>query len=83
MTADIMRGFFLWSFLINMALLFLTFAIFCFGRNWVYRMHTKWFKISRDTFDALWYGFLGFYKTAIIMLNLVPYLALLIVSKAC
>jgi hypothetical protein len=39
-------------------------------------MHTRWFKLSVETFDAIHYAGMATYKLGIILLNLVPLLAL-------
>jgi hypothetical protein len=43
-------------------------------------MHTRWFKLSVETFDAMHYAGLAVYKIGIILLNLVPFIALCLVS---
>jgi hypothetical protein len=49
---------------------------FRFAYDWLYRMHTRWFKLSVETFDAIHYAGMATYKLGIILLNLVPLLAL-------
>jgi hypothetical protein len=39
-------------------------------------MHSKWFKIKVETFDAIHYAGLGIYRMLIIVFNLIPYLVL-------
>ena len=41
----------------------------------------KWFPIPRETFNVAIYSLLGFYKIVILVFNLVPYVALLIVRE--
>jgi len=48
--------------------------------DWVYRMHSKWFPLSRETFDVAIYSFLGLFKIVFFVFNAVPYLALLIIG---
>ncbi len=43
-------------------------------------MHTRWFRLSVETFDAIHYAGLAVYKIGIILLNLVPFIALCLVS---
>jgi hypothetical protein len=43
----------------------------------MFRIHSRWFKLSLETFDAIHYGGLAIYKIGIILLNLVPLIALL------
>ena len=80
MDVETLRSFFMWCTIINMALLMLSFLLIAALGNFVYRVHGKWFPMPRETFNVVLYSYLGIYKIAIIMFNLVPYLALLIVG---
>ncbi|MDH3911536.1 MAG: hypothetical protein OEU09_09575 [Rhodospirillales bacterium] len=74
--------FFLWCTIINGALLIVSFAAFAIGgTDFVYQTHGKWFSVTPETFNAVLYLFLGLYKIAILVFNLVPYVALRIVAK--
>ena len=72
--------FFMWCTIINLGLLILMFLILVFAGEWIYRLHAKWFPMPRETFNVVIYSFLGLYKIALIMFNLVPYVALLIMK---
>jgi len=75
--------FFLWCTIINAALLIFSFAVFAIGgTDFVYQTHGKWFSVPQETFNAMLYMFLGMYKIAILVFNLVPYVALRIVGRA-
>jgi len=80
MTIQVLREFLLWCLVINMGLLLWWFLFMTLAHDWVYRMHTKWFKLSMETFDTIHYAGMAFFKIAIFVLNLVPYLALRIVG---
>lgn len=80
MTIDMMREMFLWCSIINIVLLLLSFVLFWLGHDWIYRVHTKWYKLSEETFDAIWYSIMAFFKICILLFNVVPYLALLIIG---
>jgi hypothetical protein len=56
------------------------FGVFVYAHDWMYRLHTRWFRLSVDTFDALHYAGLAMYKIGIILLNLVPLVALYLVG---
>ena len=43
-------------------------------------MHSRWFPMPRQTFNVVIYSFLGVYKIAVFVFNLVPYVALLSVG---
>ena len=70
----------LWCVGLNYAILFLWFGAFVFTHDWMYRMHSRWFKLSLEAFDAIHYGGLAVFKIGIILLNLVPLIALSLVQ---
>lgn len=80
MTVSELKDFLLWSTVINYGLLLLWFGVFTCAHDWLYRAHTRWFKLSCDQFDALNYAGVAIYKIGVILLNLVPLLALHIVA---
>lgn len=80
MTTETLRGVFGWCAIINMGLLLWWFLLILFAHDWVYKMHSKWFKISKETFYAIHYAGIAFFKMAIFVLYVVPYFALLIVK---
>ena len=75
-----LRSLFLWCTIFNAALLLLTFVIYVIAGGWIYRMHSRWFPMSRDAFNVAFYAFLGAMKLIVWMFNLVPYLALSIIT---
>lgn len=64
---------------LDYAILLLWFAAFTLAHNGLYRLHTRWFVLSRERFDALHYAGMAVYKIGILLFFLVPLLALLIV----
>ena len=74
------RAFFMWCTIINGALLVFSFLMTASAGDWIYQMHSKWYPISRETFNVAIYSFIGLYKIFFIALNLVPYVALVIVG---
>jgi hypothetical protein len=80
MDIQTLTAFFMWCTILNIALLLLS-LLFCLcAGDWVYRIHSKWFSISRETFNVAIYSFLALYKIFIFVFNLIPYLALSIVG---
>ncbi len=65
-----------WCTVINFIILLFWFLAFFRAHEMIFRMHGKWFKVSRETFDAIHYSCMAFYKICIIMFNLVPLIAL-------
>jgi hypothetical protein len=80
MTVNELKEFLLWSTAINYGVLFLWFGVFVFAHDWLYRMHSRWFKLSVETFDALNYVGVSIYKIGVVLLNLVPLIVLYIIS---
>jgi hypothetical protein len=80
MTAIELREVLLWSTVINYMILFVWFGAFIFAHDFLYRMHTRWFKMSVETFDTVHYAGIAVYKLGILLLNLTPLLALYFVA---
>jgi hypothetical protein len=80
MTIEMLREFFGWATLINLGILYLWFFFIMFAHDWTYRLHSGWFKFSVERFDSIHYAGMALYKLGILIFNLVPYLALLIIS---
>jgi len=70
----------IWCVGLNYAVLFVWFGAFVFAHGWMYRVHSRWFKLSVETFDAIHYSGLAVYKIGILLLNLVPLVALCLSS---
>lgn len=79
MTASELKEFLLWSTAIHYGLLVFWFGVFVFAHDWLYRLHSRWFKLSVETFDALSYAGISIYKIGVVLLNLVPLMALYLV----
>jgi len=75
-----MQDFFMWCSIINGLILFLSFLICAFAGDWVYRMQSKFFPISREAFNVVIYCFIGLYKIFFMVFNLVPFLAFAILE---
>ncbi len=80
MTIETTRQFFLTCTVINMAMLMCWFTFFAIGHDWMRDLHGRWFKLSDESFDAIHYAGMAFYKLSIFLFNLVPYIALLLLS---
>ena len=65
-----------WCAVLNMGLLlFSTFILVMFNAQ-IKILHGKLINVDPATLNVLYFNFLGYYKIAILVLNLVPYLAL-------
>ncbi len=78
MSVSELQTFLFWCAGINYAILLAWFGVFVFAHDWVYRRHSRWFKLSRETFDALNYGGVAAYKIGIMLFVVVPLIALLV-----
>lgn len=71
--------FLVWSLALNYGVLLLWFFMFAFARDWMHKVHVRWFRLSDSTFDAVHYGGMAAYKLVIFFFNLVPLLALCVI----
>ncbi|MBW2440695.1 MAG: hypothetical protein JRH12_09490 [Deltaproteobacteria bacterium] len=80
MELEVIRAFFAWCSVLNIALLLWWAFFLMFAHDWTYRLHSRWFKISVEQFDAIHYGAMAAFKLGVLMFNLVPYFALRIIG---
>ena len=59
---EIVRDTLAWCAVINLGLLLWWFLFLTVAHDWTYRLHGKWFKMSRETFDAIHYGGMAAFK---------------------
>ena len=76
MATNEIKGILFWCVGINYVVILVWFGVFVYAHDWMYRLHTRWFKLSVETFDAVHYAGIATYKIGIILLNLVPLVAL-------
>ena len=80
MTIIELKDFLLWSLCLNYVVLVIWFGTFFLAHDWLFRLHTRWFKLSVERFDALTYAGMAIYKIGILLFNLVPLIALKLLS---
>lgn len=80
MNIETARSFFLWCTVINYGVLLLWVLFFMFAHDWHYRLTNRFLKASVETYDLVNFGGFAIFKIAIILLNLVPYIALSIIA---
>ena len=80
MTIEMMRVVLGWCSIINMGLLLWWFFVITVLHDWVYKFHSKWFRLSVEKFDEIHYTGIAFFKIIVFAFNIVPYFALLIVK---
>jgi hypothetical protein len=82
MTIEAARTFLVWCTVINYAVLIVWFLAFVLAGNWLFGMHGRFFRLTREHFDALHYGGMAVYKIGILLFNVVPLVALALSAKA-
>ena len=65
-----------WCSVINLGILIYWILALTLGNELVFQIHTWWFDIPQDRFDEIHYTMMGYFKLAIILFNLTPYLVL-------
>jgi hypothetical protein len=80
MSAEVVRNALLWCTVINYGLLLVWSLAYRVARGGVHQLWGRWFRLSGEQFDALSFAALAVYKVGILLFNLVPYVALLLVG---
>ena len=76
LTKENVRKFLGWSSVINLGFLLYWIRVLTLGNEFVFQIHTSWFSIPHDRFDEIHYTMMGYFKLAIILFNVTPYLVL-------
>lgn len=77
---DALRQILIWSLVVNYVVLLVWFAALVIAHDGIYRLHSRWFRLSREQFDALHYGGMAAYKIGILLLNVAPLVGVLVAS---
>ena len=80
MEIQTLTRFFMWCTIINAGLLILTSIVGIFFADFSFRMNHRFFSISREAFNVVLVCFIGIFKIFVIVFNIVPYVALLIIG---
>jgi hypothetical protein len=70
----------MWCTIIDGVLLIFSALVCAFAGDWIYRMHGSLFHLKRESFNVVLYGFIGVFKICFLVFNLVPWLAVLMMS---
>ena len=76
MMAETLRDVLGWCTVINFGVLLVWIVGFVVAHDLIFRIHSKWFSLSKERFDTIHYAGLAFFKMSIFLFNFVPYLAL-------
>ena len=74
------RSMLLWCAIVNYTMLITWFLMMVLPHEWLYRLWGRWFRLTREQFDAVNFAGIVFYKVLIILFNLVPFIVLLFVG---
>ena len=80
MSIEMIKGILAWSAVLNIGILLWWFLFIALASDWVYKMHSKFYQIQREQFDAIHYAGIAFYKICIFTFFIVPYLAIRIMT---
>jgi len=80
MTTDIILAVLGWCTVINLMILLFWWICLVLAHDWIYRFHSKWFKLSVERFDEIHYTSIAFFKICMFIFNIAPYLALRIIG---
>lgn len=80
MNIETLTAFFKWCTILNAVILIYSSLFLCFAPGFVHRIQSRWYPISRETFDIIAYSYLGVHKLLFFVFCLVPYLALVIIA---
>ena len=80
MTIETIRAALGWCSIINVAILLWWFFAITVLHDWVYKWHSKWFKLSEESFNTIHYAGIAFFEIIVFAFNIVPYFALRIVG---
>ncbi len=79
MDIEMLSRFLMWCTILNMGLLVLSFLILAFAGDFVYKIHSKWFSMPRETLNVVLYSSLILYKVIILAFNIIPWAVLMII----
>ena len=80
-SSETLREFLGWCTLINVGFLVFSSLVMMLMRGPISRLHGKMFGLGEEDISRAFYQFVAQYKIAIILFNLVPYLALVIMAS--
>ena len=69
-----------WCAIMNFGLLAVWALLFVLPHEWLHRLWSRWFRMPVEQFDAINFAGIVFYKVAILLFLLTPYLALRLIG---
>ena len=80
MDIQTLTTFFMWCTIINCGFLLFLALVFMLAPDLTYKIQSRFIPISRETFDTVFYSFIGFFKVVVLVFNVVPWIVLLIIG---
>ncbi len=80
MTVEQLTAFFGWCTLLNVAVLAFSTISVILLRKFISPIHAKMFALEEASLPMIYFRYLAYYKIAIMVFNLAPYLALRIIA---
>lgn len=77
MDIETLTAFFMWCTIFSVVILAIWTIVFASAPDFVYRIQSKFFPITRESFNVVVYASLSIYRVIFVVFVLVPYLALL------
>ncbi len=74
------KAFFMWCTIINGGVLILTSLVCLFLKEFSFQANHRYFGISREAFNIGIFSFIALFKLVVIVFNLAPYIALVILG---
>ena len=80
MTIDTLTTFLGWCSIINIGLLLISTIMMIVVRDFAIKLHSSLFGVNPEELPLIYLQYLGNFKIAIIILNIVPYIALKVMA---
>lgn len=80
MDITLLTSFLGWCTIINIGILVYSFVFITIFQEFTLKIHSKLMKVEATKLPTLYFNYLAFYKVIIIVFNIVPYLALKLLS---
>jgi hypothetical protein len=80
MTIDTLTTFLGWCSVINIGVLLFSTLMMIVVRDFAIKLHSRLFGVNPEELPIIYLQYLGNYKIAIIILNIVPYIALKVMA---
>ncbi len=80
MTTATLANFLFWCAVVNYVILIVWFVAMLAAHDFVYKLHSRWFRLTEESFDGYMYISMAIYKILVLVLNVAPFIALKIIA---